>query len=234
MLTANIESLGLRKGDSVLDIGCGEGRHCHGVQMLTQAQAVGVDLDTAALRIAADRALDLPGGPRAEFQAADAGNLPFPAAAFDVVICSEVLEHVRDMAAVIAEAARVIKPSGIFAVSVPRAWPERICWKLAPGKGGYADQPGGHVRIVDARQLRGLITNAGFRFLRSHYAHALHSPYWWIKTAFWPRRDDHPMVRAWHRMLVWDMMQRPAITQLAERLLNPVIGKSLVLYFERQ
>jgi hypothetical protein len=54
-----------------------------------------------------------------------------------------------------------------------------------------------------------------------------------LKTAFWRRREDHPAVRAWHSLLLWDMMQRPALTQLAEQLLNPVIGKSLVLYFER-
>lgn len=233
MLTAKIEVLGLRRGDRVLDIGCGEGRHCHGVQMLTEAQAVGVDLDAASLRIAAMRALDLPGAAPAEFQVADAGCLPFPAGAFDAVICSEVLEHVADMAAVIGEAARVIKRGGVLAVSVPRAWPERICWALAPGAGGYADQPGGHVRIVDPGQLRGLVAAKGFRFLRRHYAHALHTPYWWIKTAFWQRREEHPAVRLWHRMLVWDMMQGPAVTRLAEKLLNPVMGKSLVLYFER-
>jgi len=233
MLTAKIEALRLHPGASVLDIGCGEGRHCHGIQMLTQARAIGVDLDTASLRIAAARSRDLPGAGRAAFQQADAGRLPFADAAFDAAICSEVLEHVPDMRQVIVEAARVIKPGGIFAVTVPRAWPERICWRLASGKGGYADQPGGHIRIIEGARLRQLVAGAGFRFLRKHYAHALHTPYWWLKTAFWRRREDHPAVRAWHRLLLWDMMQRPAMTQLAEKLLNPLIGKSLVLYFEK-
>ena len=76
MLTAKLEALRRHPGASVLDIGCGEGRHCHGIQMLTQARAIGVDLDTASLRIAAARARDLPGA-RAEFQQADAGRLPF-------------------------------------------------------------------------------------------------------------------------------------------------------------
>jgi SAM-dependent methyltransferase len=232
MLTAKLEALRLHPGASVLDIGCGEGRHCHGIQKLTQARAIGVELDTASLRIAAARSRDLPGA-RAAFQQADAGRLPFADAAFDAAICSEVLEHVPDMGQVIAEAARVIKPGGIFAVTVPRAWPERICWMLAAGKNGYADQPGGHIRIIDAARLRQLVAGAGFRFLRKHYAHALHTPYWWLKTAFWRRREDHPAVRAWHSLLLWDMMQRPALTQLAEKLLNPVIGKSLVLYFEK-
>lgn len=235
MLTARIDRLGLKPGDRIIDIGCGEGRHCHGVQMLTRAQAIGVDLDEASLAIARERGRDLPGdGPIAQFQHVDANALPFPDASFDAAICSEVLEHVPDMAAVLAEAARVVKPGGVFAVTVPRMWTEWLNWKLAPGPGGYADQPGGHVRIIDGRRLRRDVEAAGFRYTAKHHAHALHSPYWWLKTAFWSRRDDHPLVKIWHRMLVWDMMQRPAITQMMERLLNPVMGKSLVLYFERR
>jgi hypothetical protein len=63
-----------------------------------------------------------------------------------------------------------------------------------------------------------------------HHAHALHSPYWWLKCAVGVRNDDHPLARAYHRMLVWDLMQRPALTQWADRALNPLIGKSLVVY----
>jgi hypothetical protein len=116
---------------------------------------------------------------------------------------------------------------------VPRAWPERICWKLASGPGGYSDQPGGHIRIIDPRDLRALVEQAGFRFLSSHHAHALHTPYWWLKTAFWSRRDDHPLVKAWHRLLVWDMMKAPWLTRGLERALDPLMGKSVALYFRR-
>jgi SAM-dependent methyltransferase len=234
MLTARIEALGLGKGDRVIDIGCGEGRHCHGVQLLTEAQAIGVDLDEPALALPRTRGADLGGkGPQAEFQTADASALPFADASFDAAICSEVLEHVPDMAVLIAEAARVLRPGAIYAVTVPRAWPERICWKLASGPGGYSDQPGGHIRIIDPRELCKMVEAAGFRFLSSHHAHALHSPYWWLKTAFWSRRDDHPLVRAWHRLLVWDMLKARWLTRGLERMLDPVMGKSVALYFRR-
>ncbi len=234
MLTARIGALGLGKGDRLLDIGCGEGRHCHGVQLLTLAQAIGVDLDEGSLALARERGAQLEGiGPEAQFLAADASALPFADASFDAAICSEVLEHVPDMAALVAEAARVLKPGAIYAVTVPRAWPERICWKLASGAGGYSDQPGGHIRIVDPSELRQLVERAGFIFLSSHHAHALHTPFWWLKTAFWSRRDDHPLVRAWHRLLVWDMMKAPWLTRGLERLLDPVMGKSVALYFRR-
>jgi hypothetical protein len=40
-------------------------------------------------------------------------------------------------------------------------------------------------------------------------------------------------VRAYHRLLVWDLMKRPWVTRTAERLLNPVAGKSLVVYADK-
>ena len=58
----------------------------------------------------------------------------------------------------------------------------------------------------------------------------LHSPYWWLKCAVGVHDDDHPLARAYHRLLVWDIMAAPAVTRLADRVLNPVIGKSLVIY----
>ncbi|MEZ5191473.1 MAG: hypothetical protein R2734_02355 [Nocardioides sp.] len=40
-------------------------------------------------------------------------------------------------------------------------------------------------------------------------------------------------MRAYHRLLVWDIMKKPRTTRYAERVLDPVIGKSLVLYFTK-
>jgi len=38
----------------------------------------------------------------------------------------------------------------------------------------------------------------------------------------------------YHKLLVWDLMQRPKVTQLAEALLNPVVGKSVAMYFVKR
>lgn len=66
----------------------------------------------------------------------------------------------------------------------------------------------------------------------SAHAHALHSPYWWLKCAVGVEKEN-ALTRAYHRLLVWDMMKRPRLTVTAERLLNPVLGKSLVLYLRK-
>jgi len=66
----------------------------------------------------------------------------------------------------------------------------------------------------------------------SHRAHALHSPYWWLRCAVGPNRpiDDHVLVRSYHRLLCWDIEKHPAALRVADRALNPLIGKSDVVY----
>jgi hypothetical protein len=54
-----------------------------------------------------------------------------------------------------------------------------------------------------------------------------------LKCAVGVDNDTNPLVKAYHRLLVWDIMKRPRTTRVAERLLDPVIGKSLVLYFRK-
>jgi hypothetical protein len=64
----------------------------------------------------------------------------------------------------------------------------------------------------------------------SHHAHALHAPYWWLNCAL--GKESLPS-RTYHRMLVWDIMRKPLVTRVAEQVLNPVLGKSLVMYAEK-
>ena len=123
--------------------------------------------------------------------------------------------------------ARVLRPGGMLAVTVPAWLPERICWRLSDA---YHNTPGGHVRIYTRPELEAKLRAAGFEVGGHHHAHGLHSPYWWLKCAVGVHDDAHPLARAYHRLLVWDIMKHPPVTRLAERALNPLIGKSIVLY----
>ena len=60
----------------------------------------------------------------------------------------------------------------------------------------------------------------------------MHSPYWWLKCAFWGQ-DNNPLVKSYHKLLVWDLLDRPLLTRTIERGLNPVMGKSVVMYFQK-
>jgi hypothetical protein len=65
------------------------------------------------------------------------------------------------------------------------------------------------------------------------YAHSLHSPYWWLKCLVGPTRSDSTVVNLYHRFLTWEMMKKPRPVKFLDRLLNPLMGKSLVLYFKK-
>jgi SAM-dependent methyltransferase len=167
---------------------------------------------------------------RAHVIRGDVVSLPFPDGWFDRVIASEVMEHVSEDGAAMAELARVLRPGGLLAVTVPRWWPERVCWTLSRP---YHEVEGGHVRIYSRRGLLAGLRGAGFDPVGIHHAHALHSPYWWLKCLVGVDREDHPLVEGYHRLLVWDIERRPIVTRALERVLNPALGKSLVLYLRK-
>lgn len=234
MQTLKREYFPLQPGQRVLDLGCGEGRHVIAAHAIDGVDAVGVDLSASDLATAAQRQREFVDGGEGSalfsLLVGDALRLPFPSATFDAVICSEVLEHIPDWRAALTEIERVLKPGGLFCASVPRAWPEQICWWLSRE---YHDVPGGHLRIFSRPELRGAVIDRGFECYREHGAHALHAPYWWLQCLFWKTRDTNWLIRQYHRFLVWDMMEQPAVTRALERALNPVLGKSIVMYFRK-
>ena len=131
--------------------------------------------------------------------------------------------------AAIAEMTRVLAPGGVFAATVPSWFPEKINWMLSDEY--YAPKSvGGHVRIYSLTELRAKLRAAGLDVTASHHAHALHSPYWWLRCLVGPQRDDHKWVARYKRFLEWDIVERPRSTRIADRVLSPVLGKSVVLY----
>jgi SAM-dependent methyltransferase len=234
MLTVRSDRLGLQAGERVLDLGCGGGRHAFEA-MRRGAHVVALDADGAEVKDVAALAEALMAddpdtrtrGGRGSTLVGDALTLPFGDGVFDRVIAAEVLEHIPDDRRAVSELARVLRPGGTLAVTVPRWYPELVCWALSDD---YHQVPGGHIRIYRQSALVARLTGAGLRVYGSHFGHALHTPYWWLKCAVGVTDDLHPLVRAVHRLLVWDITAASPLTRVPERLLNPVLGKSLVLY----
>ena len=235
MLTVDFDRLGLRPGDRVLDMGCGAGRHAF--EMYRRgAYVVAFDQDGDELAGVLDlfgamhEAGEVPAGAEADIKQGDALSLPFADGEFDRVVASEVLEHIPADIPAIAELARVVRPGGTVAVSVPRWFPEIVNWKLSEA---YHQTEGGHIRIYTDAELIDKVTRAGLEHTGTGYAHGLHTPYWWIKCAVGVDNDTHPLPKAYHRLLVWEIMKQPRALRLAGRVLDPVIGKSMVLYFRK-
>jgi SAM-dependent methyltransferase len=237
MLTVDYDRLALAPGDRLLDLGCGAGRHAFEA-LRRGARVVAFDYDEAELKDVAAMAAamgaagDVAASAASATTRGDATRLPFPDGSFDRVIAAEVLEHIPDDEAAIGELARVLRPGGTMAVTVPAWLPERICWALSDEYHAPFVE-GGHVRIYTASGLRSQLRATGLEPDGAHHAHGIHAPYWWLKCAVGPTNDDNPLVRAYHRVLVWDIggtQPWHRFTRLADRVLTPVVGKSIVLY----
>ena len=237
MLTIRFDRLGLQAGDLVLDAGAGFGRHAFEIAR-RGANIVALDymadevIQTRGTFGAMVEAGEIPEARYVGVLQGDATRLPFATGSFDRVITSEVLEHIQDDVEAITELVRVLKPGGTFAATVPTFYPEKINWLLSD-EYHAPKSVGGHVRIYSATELKAKLRTAGLEVLGSHHAHALHSPYWWLKCAVGPRDNHHPLVTRYRKLLEWEITDQPKLLALLERGLAPVMGKSFIVYGQK-
>lgn len=235
MLTVDFDRLRVGRGTRFIDVGAGAGRHSYEA-LRRGADVTSFDLDEVELKGVEDMfgAMELEGevppGGSGQIKVGTILDMPYEDGTFDVVLASEILEHVPEDVRAISELERILAPGGILAVTVPRWMPEAVCWALSDQ---YHANEGGHIRIYKADELRAKVEATGLQFTHQHHAHALHSPYWWIKCAVGVEREQHPLVRGYHQLLVWDMMKAPKATRWTEKALNPLLGKSVALYFQK-
>ena len=171
-----------------------------------------------------------PAGASAQALRGSAYALPFADGSFDGIVAAEVLEHLPQDERAMSELFRVLRPGGLIAVTVPRWGPELVCWALSSA---YHEVEGGHVRIYRGSELQRRLSAAGLVPVDRHHTHGLHAPYWWLKCAVGVDDADHGLVKAYHRLLVWDMMRKPRLTRVLDKALDPLVGKSLVIYLRK-
>jgi ubiquinone/menaquinone biosynthesis C-methylase UbiE len=231
MITVDFDLIGVKPGEFILDAGCGGGRHTWELCKKNYCSVYALDIDDNSLRKSRDMLrlmeevkevndswLVLKG---------DVTNLPFKDAAFDKIICSEVLEHIPDDQKGVAELVRVLKADGTIAVSVPTYITEAICWRISKDYYGF---PGGHIRKYKAHKLIELLTQNNLTVYATRRKHALHSFYWILRCLFGIRNENALIPRIYYRFLVWDLTNKNRFTRLLEGLLNPFIAKSMVIY----
>lgn len=201
--TVDFDLLAVRPEETLLDVGCGPGNLLYRVRGRVR-RSVGLDLSAEALRaarVALQQRQAGPGDAQASFVLGDGRRLPFREASFDSIICTETLEHVADDGAVLSELARVLKPGGRLAVSVPDTLPEVIQRRLAPWSGCW---PGGHLRIYGRRTILQRIERAGLRPYLKRWRHSLEGIYWILLYMI----DSSPWLQTWADRKLKDWRQR--------------------------
>jgi len=233
MLTFNFSNIYLSRGNKILDVGCGEGRHIFGaMDSQSGLNLFGVDMDIPSLEKSNEgldffREMDFN---LVKFLQGSIYNLPFQDNELDVVICSEVLEHLEDYNKAIQEIHRVLKPGGYFLASVPSFLPEKICWMLSKE---YQNMPGGHVRIFKKSRILKVMQDHNFSFIQSEKYHAFHSAYWWLRCIFWKTQENNFLVKVYKKILERHILKNTPIMDVIEKLLNPILGKSISFYFKK-
>lgn len=223
----------IQKGDRVLDLGCGNGRHT--IEATNwDCRVVAVDLDREELArgrymfYADHNAGRLQGF--AQFMMGDAQHLPFRDGAFDKVICTEVLEHVHDDERAMRELFRILRPGGEIAVSCPHHRAERLLWALS---WEYWHSPGGHIRIYRKGELRRRLSGAGLVMGAERGRHAYQSVYWTLRCLFGKDNPDFPLTRWSWRFINWNLRARNPVFEGLEAALDRVFAKDFVIYGRR-
>jgi ubiquinone/menaquinone biosynthesis C-methylase UbiE len=149
----------VRAGESVLDVGCGEGRFAAELAR-AGVEAVGLDVAAEPLRRARERhpELDLRQMPAA-------GAWPLPDASFDAVWAGEVIEHIADTAGWLSELRRVLRSGGLLLLSTPdHGRLQMLRWALEPRAFEAHFHPrADHLRFYTRRTLTELLEDFGFR-----------------------------------------------------------------------
>ena len=235
MLTFNFNKVKLDNENGImLDLGCGEGRHIFGaMQKFPNLQCVGLDphLESLDKSLEGLELFESLSNKTTTFLSGSAYSLPFGDSTFDLVVCSEVLEHLHEYRDAISEINRVLKPGGKFLASVPAEFPEKICWALSTE---YQNQPGGHLRIFKKKNLINDVSERGFNFIQSERFHSIHSAYWWLRCLFWKSQETNILVGWYKKFLEMHILQKPKWIDFLDKSLNPILGKSIALYFEKK
>jgi Methylase involved in ubiquinone/menaquinone biosynthesis len=229
--TFNFNLLNLKKIKKVIDVGCGNGRHLKSLGFrLTDSEIVGIDQSAPEITKLNEEFSDsiCKNGNTYRFITGDIREMEIPDNSQDLVVCSEVLEHVPNFEAVLKECYRILKPGSVMLISVPAYFPESLCWKYSKK---YMQTPGGHIRIFKKNFLKERFEALNLKVFKQHREHALHSIYWILRAR--NNMEENDFLKSFHNLLVKQMFGQAKLSLALEKLLNPLFGKSECFYLRK-
>jgi SAM-dependent methyltransferase len=167
LFARELAKLGVSPRSMTLDIGTGAGTNLRLLRDLGFDQALGLDYSPEALRCCREKGFT-------RVCNADIRALPFAPGTFDIVLATDVIEHIPDDAPALDEIARVLKPGGVALITVPAF---NSLW-------GLQDRIGHHYRRYRQSPLRRAVEKARLRPVRIFYFnYFLFAPIWAARRA---------------------------------------------------
>jgi SAM-dependent methyltransferase len=219
----------IEASDTVVDIGCGDGTVCVYAGH-KGAEVIGIDI---LPHLVEQTAAAMRGVPARSFRGyvSDANPIPLPDGIASVVVATEVLEHVDDPDAFLAELARIGRPGARYLISVPDPVSESVM--KAIGERWYFEKPF-HSHVFEHSQLDRLLEGAGLRLESRKYHGFYWSMYWFFRMAIgipdeliYAPVSAHPLLAHWEATAA-EMIKTPRGVALLKEL-DALIPKSQVV-----
>ncbi len=178
MKVANIEIQSIfSKKCRVLDLGCGPGWAV--VEAAGQgAEAFGADVSISLLQQAVSNTQNAKVTKQPCFLMAGSDAVPFLDASFDLIICTELIEHTFKTAETLSEINRLLKPGGQCIFSFPVKWVENLICFFEPSFMKYS----GHVRQFSLGEMKNILKEHGLTVVKTHRKYFEWSLYWLFKA----------------------------------------------------
>ena len=192
LFATEIARLGLGRDAAILDIGTSTGTNLRMLREEGFINVRGLDSSATAIQFCADKGLGT-------VVQGDVCDLPFPAGGFDLVLATDIIEHVEDDQRALAEITRILKPGGTMLITVPAF---QSLW-------GLQDEVAQHKRRYRLQDVLLVVTGSGNRIERDYYFnYLLFLPIWaarqvigWLRP---PIKSENEVNNAFiNRLLSW-------------------------------